>query len=148
GTRAVRRVSHAALGARGVGSVGVLEEGRVGMTIKGWVKGPIELLKHGLEHLEKGTDFDRRMAMIVIDNSVEVAVKTYLGLPERASGLRLPRKRFEEAAQSFPALLDCLDEVAPGRLVGLDLADLEWYHRLRNQLYHEGNGITVEREHV
>lgn len=118
------------------------------MVIKGWAKGPIELLQHGLEHLEKGTDFDRRMAMIVIDNSVEVAIKTYLGLPERASRLRLPRKLFEEAAQSFPALLDCLDEVAPGRLVGLDLADFEWYHRLRNQLYHEGNGITVEREHV
>jgi hypothetical protein len=118
------------------------------MTIKGWAVGPIELLQHGLEHLEKGTDFDRRMAMIVIDNSVEVAIKTYLGLPESARGFGLSRKQFEEAAQSFPALLRGLDEAAPRRLVGLDPADLEWYHRLRNQLYHEGNGITVDREHV
>jgi hypothetical protein len=25
---------------------------------------------------------------------------------------------------------------------------VEWYHRLRNQLYHQGNGLTVERDKV
>jgi hypothetical protein len=28
------------------------------------------------------------------------------------------------------------------------LGTIEWYHRLRNQLYHQGNGLTVERDKV
>jgi hypothetical protein len=30
----------------------------------------------------------------------------------------------------------------------IDLAEIDWYHRLRNELYHQGNGLTVEREKV
>jgi hypothetical protein len=89
------------------------------------------------------------MAMISIDNAVELTVKTWLGLPERARGVPGPaRRKLEEASQSFPALLDLLDRYASGRLVGVGLDDIEWFHRLRNQLYHEGNGITVERSKV
>jgi hypothetical protein len=32
--------------------------------------------------------------------------------------------------------------------VGISLADIEFYHRLRNQLYHQGNGLTVVRQMV
>lgn len=28
------------------------------------------------------------------------------------------------------------------------MGEIEWYHRLRNQLYHQGNGLTVERDKV
>lgn len=37
-----------------------------------------ELLEHGMEHFLNGTEFDRRLAMICIDNALELAVKTYL----------------------------------------------------------------------
>ena len=30
------------------------------------------------------------------------------------------------------------------KLTGVSLDEIEWYHRIRNQLYHSGNGITVE----
>jgi type IV secretory pathway VirB4 component len=30
----------------------------------------------------------------------------------------------------------------------LDFGEIEWYHRLRNELYHQGNGLTVERQKV
>ncbi len=48
-----------------------------------WKSGPKELSRHGLEHLSLETDFDYRMGMIVIDNSVELMMKNYLGLPKR-----------------------------------------------------------------
>jgi hypothetical protein len=41
-----------------------------------------------------------------------------------------------------------LDRFAADKMTGVDLGDVEWYHRLRNQLYHSGNGITVERARV
>lgn len=114
-----------------------------------WTEGPKELLQHAADHLRADGDFDRRIAMISIDNAVELAVKTYLGLPKRARGTDGPsRSKLEAASESFPALLDLLDQYATDRLTGIDLGDIEWYHRLRNQLYHSGNGITVDRPRV
>jgi len=49
-----------------------------------WVDGPRELLQHAVDHLSLGGDFDRRIAMVSIDNSVELTVKTFLGLPKRS----------------------------------------------------------------
>ena len=53
------------------------------MKDKPWVSGPRELLQHGLDHLEYSTDFDARIAMISIDNAVELAIKVYLGLRDQ-----------------------------------------------------------------
>jgi hypothetical protein len=119
------------------------------MPPKPWIEGPLELLKHGLEHLKLESAFDARIAMISIDNAIELMIKTYLGLPTRVTGIkRLTRRRYAEICQSFPSLLDGFEEFAPDKLVGIELGDIEWFHQLRNQLYHEGNGITVEREKV
>ena len=119
------------------------------MNLKPWVEGPLELLKHGQEHLKLGTDFDIRIAMISVDNSVELMIKTYLGLPSRVTQIKgLTRKRLEEMFHSFPTLIDGLEEFASDKLVGLELGDIEWFHRLRNHLYHAGNGITVEKTKV
>jgi hypothetical protein len=86
--------------------------------------------------------------MIAIDNAVELAVKTYLGLPKRITGLSLSRKEYAEISESFPRLLDALEQYAVDKLDGIDIGEVEWYHRLRNQLYHQGNGLTVEKEKV
>jgi hypothetical protein len=86
--------------------------------------------------------------MIVIDNAVELTIKTFLGLPKRITGLHVSRARFQEVAESFPKLLDAVEEFCPKKLDGIDLGEIEWYHRLRNQLYHQGNGLTIERDKV
>jgi hypothetical protein len=86
--------------------------------------------------------------MLSIDNAVELMIKTYLGLPQRVNGLALSRREYDEISESFPRLLDALHKYARDRLEGIDLGQLEWYHRLRNQLYHEGNGLTVEKDKV
>lgn len=113
-----------------------------------WASGPGEILRHGLSLLNRDSDTNRRLAMISIDNAVELMIKTYLGLPKRISGLSIPRKEYQEMSQSFPALLDGLEKYAPNKLDGIDLGTIEWYHRLRNELYHQGNGLTVERDKV
>lgn len=113
-----------------------------------WASGPGEILQHGLSLLGKDSDVNRRLAMISIDNAVELMVKTYLGLPKRVTGLQIGRERFREISESFPKLLDALEEHAAAKLAGVDLGIIEWYHRLRNELYHQGNGLTVERDKV
>jgi hypothetical protein len=51
-------------------------------------------------------------------------------------------------AESFPALLDALEKHAVSKLDGIELGEIEWYQRLRNQFYHQGNGLTAERDKV
>jgi hypothetical protein len=111
-----------------------------------WASGPGELLRHGIELLSKDSDTNRRLAMISIDNSVELMIKTYLGLPKRVNGLSISRREFFERSESFPALLDALETYSADKIEGIELGEIEWYHRLRNQLYHQGNGLTVERD--
>lgn len=113
-----------------------------------WASGPAEILKHAVALLGKDSDANRRIAMILVDNSVEQAIKTYLSLPKRVSGISVSRRKFAEIAESFPSLLDALEEHAADKLDGIDLGAIEWYHRLRNELYHQGFGLTVERDKV
>jgi hypothetical protein len=113
-----------------------------------WASGPGEILKHGLALLKEDTDTNRRLAMISIDNAVELMMKTYLGLPERITGLNIIRKEREDFSESFPKLLDALEKYASDKIVGIDLGAVEWFHRIRNELYHQGNGLTVERDKV
>lgn len=113
-----------------------------------WTSGPAEVLLHGLNLLTKDSGTNRRLALIAIDNAVELTIKTYLSLPKRVTGLSIPRKRLEEISESFPSLLDALEEYTQDKLQGVDLASIEWYHRLRNQLYHQGYGLSVDRKQV
>lgn len=114
-----------------------------------WASGPGEILNHGLELLNKeDSDVNRRIAMISIDNSVELMIKTFLNLPKRITGINLGRTKFVEISESFPKLLDAIEEYAGDKIHGLNVGEIEWYHRLRNELYHQGNGLTVERQKV
>jgi hypothetical protein len=73
------------------------------MTQRPWTSGPRELLDHAIGHLHNRGPFDYRIAMISIDNAVELAIKTYLGLPKRVRGLDGPsRQRLQDAGTSFP----------------------------------------------
>jgi len=115
--------------------------------LRPWASGPAEILKYAAELYDRGTDPARRIAYILTDNAVELAMKVYLGLPTRVTGLQLSRSDVE-ALQSYPRLLDAVEKHAASKLTGIDLGTLEWYHHLRNQLYHEGNGLTVESQKV
>jgi hypothetical protein len=53
-----------------------------------WVNGPKEILKHGLDLLKKDSDTNRRLAIISIDNSVELMIKTFLGLQNELTDLK------------------------------------------------------------
>lgn len=116
---------------------------------KPWVNGPKELLGHATEHINSASDFDRRIAFISIDNSIELSIKTFLSLPKRARKKAGPsRKELQEAENSFPTYLDLIEKYDHDKLSFINLDDIEWYHRLRNQLYHNGNGLTVDKSKV
>ena len=54
------------------------------------------------------------------------------------------RKELDGAKNSFPAVLDLIENYAGDKLTGVKLEEIEWYHRIRNEIYHAGHGVTVE----
>ncbi len=115
---------------------------------KPWTTGPSELLRHGLKHIKENTPFDLRIAMISIDNSIEIMLKTYILLPKRITGSYLKRKQKNDICNSFSSLLSYFYKNVMEKFSEIDPNEIEWYHRIRNALYHEGNGITVELKKV
>jgi hypothetical protein len=114
-----------------------------------WASGSLELLNHAEAHMDEESAFDKRIAFISIDNSVEIAIRTFLGLPARHFlGTKPSRKEIEYTFNSFPSLLDLLIKYAANRLVGIDPIDIEFYHRLRNKLYHDGTGLATDDSHI
>lgn len=113
-----------------------------------WASGALELLRHADSHIQLETAFDSRIAFISIDNSVETSIRTFLSLPEKMSGVKFNRRDVEEAGNSFPKMVDLLFSKARPKLAGLDDGDIEHYHRIRNQLYHNGTGLGVDRRYL
>ena len=113
-----------------------------------WASGAIELLKHADSHIDLSTAFDKRIAFISIDNCVETIIRTYISLPNAKSGIKVKKQELDEAGNSFPKLLSLLFKYTPEKLVGIDEVDIEHYHRIRNKLYHDGTGLSVDVEYL
>ena len=115
---------------------------------KPWTTGPKELMDHADAHIKNNSAFDHRIAFISIDNAVELMIRTFLSIPKRARGKEGPSRKKIESAVVFSDLIDLLEEYADDLIKGIELADIEWYHRIRNNLYHQGNGITIDKEQL
>ncbi|MDP2277525.1 MAG: hypothetical protein Q8K51_04815, partial [Nitrospirota bacterium] len=109
--------------------------------------GARELLRHADSHIDLKTAFDKRIAFISIDNSIETIIRSFLSLPSSKSGIKVDKKDIEEAGNIFPKLLALLYRHASSKLVGIDDADIEHYHRIRNKIYHEGTGLSVDDQY-
>ncbi|KKM98421.1 hypothetical protein LCGC14_1158100 [marine sediment metagenome] len=116
------------------------------MEKKTWTNGPLELLDHSFNHISENNDFDLRIAMISIDNAIELGIKTYLAKNRRT--LKIPRTNYNQFRKSFPGLLDALEKYSLESISAEKLDSIEHFHGIRNSLYHEGNGITVEADVV
>ena len=114
-----------------------------------WQRGPAELIQHGIFHLHSGTDFDYRMAFLLLDIGVESLFKTFLVLPDQHVGSSTKYSDREKAAKGKHfELVQGIREVAQQRLNGFDLDHIQHYHRVRNQLYHQWNDTSVQADTV
>jgi hypothetical protein len=86
----------------------------------------------------------RRLAMIIVDNSVEYMLKAY-GDTVLVPGT-ISRTKWEEKKQSFKAMLDF---VAVNSNLTEKPDDIFHYHdKLRNPLYHEAAPLSVEPKKI
>jgi hypothetical protein len=109
-----------------------------------WQVGPTELIEFALERMHKGSDFDRRLAFLILDVGVETLFKTFLNLPDGVMQFQIKRSERVEASQgNFHELLRGVQSSNPKKAVHFNFAHIEHYHGLRNTLYHLGNQVTA-----
>jgi hypothetical protein len=105
-----------------------------------WQLGPTELIEFALERMHKGTDFDRRLAFLVLDLGVETLFKTFLKLPESVMQFQIKRgERLEASEGNFHELLRGVQSANAHKAKNFFFAHIEHYHNMRNMLYHQGN---------
>jgi hypothetical protein len=115
--------------------------------LKPWVYGPFEMLKHAEGHLKANSDFDKRMALISYDNTIEVAITTFLLLhPSQRNGRTYPRNQVDQWMINYHSKLDFLEQHIASLNLPMNVTrdEIIWYHNLRNELYHSGNGMVPE----
>lgn len=112
-----------------------------------WARGPFELIKHADGHLKDAGDTDRRIALIGFDNAVEVCIDVYIKLhPKLRGGVELRNEDIDKATRNYHTKIEWLDKHVEDRKVKIDFSieEIVWYHSLRNELYHPGNGMVPE----
>jgi hypothetical protein len=113
-----------------------------------WQSGPTELIAHAIEHHHKGTESDNRIAFLLFDVGVETLFKTYLTLPDGVAQFQIKRsERLQAAEGNFHELLRAVQNSNPKKGSEFNFAHLEYYHELRNTLYHQGNRVTTVSTH-
>lgn len=114
-----------------------------------WQKNPAELIRSALAHHHQQSDINQIIAFLLLDVGVESTFKTFLLLPDTVTGVKTKYFDRKSAAEgSFHRVLQGVSDSAGPRLSGFNLARVHYYHGLRNQLYHQGNGITIPKEQV
>lgn len=118
--------------------------------LKPWMRGPFELIRHANGHLIDNGDTDRRIALIGFDNAIEVSIDVFVRLhPKLRAGVEIKREEVEQAQRNYHTKIEFLDKHVQARHIALFIPvdEIVWFHQLRNELYHSGNGMVPE-EHV
>jgi hypothetical protein len=116
-------------------------------TLKPWMRGPFELIRHADGHLKDNGDTDRRIALIGFDNAIEVSIDVFIRLhPRLRAGVEIKRDEGEQAQRNYHTKIEFLDKHVQARQIPLSIPvdEIVWFHQLRNELYHSGNGMVPE----
>ena len=108
--------------------------------------GCIEILEFGIRQGLEGKSINKRIAMILIDNSIELAIKTFLEINRRK--FNISEEQLMKDTRNFVNLLKRIMIVTKERIPDKIWGEIELNHKLRNKLYHEGIGLSVELNSV
>ena len=119
------------------------------LDLKPWAERPFELIHHAEIHYRRESDYDRRLAIISFDNSIEVSITTYLTLhPIQRGNRTYEKKEVEKWLCNFHSKVDFfLFEIKKRGLPDYFEKDvITWYHEQRNECYHGGGSSVPERK--
>lgn len=104
---------------------------------KPWQAMPSRIICLALEHAQQNTDFDHQLAFLLLDVGVESALKTYL-----------INKKQDVEKIVFSELLKRVGEELHKDNLEIPLDEIEYFHKTRNKLYHQGDGVKPTGENL
>jgi|GEM_PF-5302028 len=114
-----------------------------------WQRGPAEILEAALHMLRGQPSSSNRLTFILLDLAAEAVFRTYLTLPDDLVDSAISYKERKMASRgSFHNLVAATRSGAGERLSHVDLPEIEYFHSMRNTLYHYAGGITVGTDDV
>jgi hypothetical protein len=112
------------------------------------LRGPYQLIEHARGHLLQGNDdVDRILPLIGFDQALEVCLDVFINLHLRLRGkVEVTREESDKALRNFHTKLEFLERYVVAQQLAVDVPgnQIVWFHNLRNELYHSGNGMVPE----
>lgn len=113
------------------------------VNIEPWAKKAFELIFHAEHHWRRREDYDKRLALISFDNSIEVSISIYLSLhPTQRKGREYPRDDVQKWKRNYHTKLDFFSQELVTRKLPVYTKQerIVWLHEQRNELYHGSSG--------
>jgi len=114
---------------------------------KPWARKAFELIFHAEHHWRRGNDYDKRLALISFDNSIEVSISIYLGLnPIQRGNQPYDKEKVKSWLHNYHSKLDFFSEELVRRKLPehRNKAHIIWLHDQRNEIYHGSSGGVPE----
>jgi hypothetical protein len=129
-----------------------------------WQTLPANLIAYGIKHSEMESEFEQQVGFLLLDIGVETTLKVFHTLPENVSRVRDVEKKLLKQDDKF--LLKITDVVnldktnfhflisvareltEEGLIEENDWKNLEYFHSIRNKLYHQGDGVTTTKANL
>ncbi len=107
--------------------------------LKPWVVKPFQLLFHGEIHFKSNSDYDKRMAYINFDNSIEVSIYTFMHCNANKKGKDIyTTKNLDDVKNSFFKKLEVFENYLKKEKLQIrwDKDNINYYHEQRSNQYH------------
>ncbi len=114
-----------------------------------WQEGPVGLLRFARNTSRSDDPLNQLVAFLLLDVCVETTMRTFLSLPDGLAPTKVKyfeRRKFSEG--NFHDLTRGIEATCATPIAPTDLHYVKYYHAKRNQLYHQGSGITVAADDV
>jgi hypothetical protein len=121
-----------------------------------WQALPANTIAYGVEHSRKDSDFERQIAFLLLDVGSEMALKAFLSITENHDRVIVAKNELDKEQKKSPKVdqevidLDrksffYLTTIAKKLTPEASFNTEDWYelndlHKLRDRLYHDGNG--------
>ena len=112
---------------------------------------PSEILFHAEIHYRSSSDYDKRMAYINFDNSIEVSIYTFMSSNTKPRGEKIyQEKELDDVKNSFFNKIEKFINYIKdkGLPIYYDTNIIDYYHKQRNNLYHSNNLTTPDNQEL
>jgi hypothetical protein len=107
--------------------------------------GPLDLLNHAHVHLKNLTEFDNRIALISVDNAIELLIKIFF---KKNEDIIPEPNEYKKIVKNFPKMVRSLELFFEGKIFIDEINAILTYHKIRTRLSTRWDAIELKKEDI